>query len=160
MEVLLEHIHIGPRPTLLIASFQRAEAIFTSYESFFVIEVDVDTDVSVREMQKLSEKIRNACGDETVLGFHSSVQIDLEREQNDHDEAAAEAEGILGKHWNVLNLSGRIERAFRDVAWLQTVRDITNRTALEMLDIRYFGEESLSELKMRLADVGLSLATN
>lgn len=55
-----------------------------------------------------------------------------------------------------MRLSARSDRALRD-AGIVLVRDLLKKTSEELLEIRGFGETCLTEVRERLAELGLRL---
>lgn len=65
-------------------------------------------------------------------------------------------EAILGKGVSELNLSVRARRALQLLS-IQTLGDLISHTEAELLGVKNFGATSLTELRNKLAEYGLSL---
>ena len=66
---------------------------------------------------------------------------------------------FLNRPWDeVLNLSARSRKILQRLC-VNTVRDLTTKTEVELLIMKNFGETSLNEVKQQLQKNGLSLAT-
>ncbi len=76
-----------------------------------------------------------------------TTQVMVEREET-HQEK------VLDKTIEELDLSVRSYNCLKR-ADIQTVKDLTERTELEMMKVRNLGQKSLDEIKLKLADLGV-----
>ncbi|MEE8169273.1 MAG: DNA-directed RNA polymerase subunit alpha C-terminal domain-containing protein, partial [Phycisphaerae bacterium] len=65
---------------------------------------------------------------------------------------------ILSKPVSELELSVRSRKCLQRLG-IDSVADLASRTESELLSIRNFGQTSLSEIKRRLSELGISLRT-
>jgi DNA-directed RNA polymerase subunit alpha len=70
-------------------------------------------------------------------------------------EATASPE-VLGKSIDELDLSVRSRRCMERLE-VRTIRDLINKTEVELMSAKNFGMTSLNEIKRKLADLGLGL---
>jgi DNA-directed RNA polymerase subunit alpha len=134
----VEHTRIGHR---------------TDYEKL-VIDVWTDGRVSPEEALRTSA---------AILKHHFDVFIDYSFEEPEEDvaedQAAAARERlrkILAMSVNEIELSVRAANCLNN-ANITTVGELAGKTEAEMLRHRNFGKKSLEEIKMKLAELGLSL---
>ncbi|EHS87165.1 DNA-directed RNA polymerase, alpha subunit [Limosilactobacillus gastricus PS3] len=76
-----------------------------------------------------------------------TTQVMVEREET-HQEK------VLDKTIEELDLSVRSYNCLKR-ADIQTVKDLTERTELDMMKVRNLGQKSLDEIKLKLADLGV-----
>lgn len=76
-----------------------------------------------------------------------TTQVMVEREET-HQEK------VLNKTIEELDLSVRSYNCLKR-ADIQTVKDLTERTELDMMKVRNLGQKSLDEIKLKLADLGV-----
>ncbi|MHC4426992.1 MAG: DNA-directed RNA polymerase subunit alpha C-terminal domain-containing protein [Planctomycetota bacterium] len=67
-------------------------------------------------------------------------------------------ESVLNKPMSVLDLSVRARKALQFLG-IQTIGDLATRTEAELMGVKNFGATSLSEIKEKLTEYGLSLRT-
>ncbi len=67
-------------------------------------------------------------------------------------------EAMLGKPVTDLNLSVRARKALQ-LLNIQTLGDLVSRTEAELMGVKNFGATSLTEVKQKLAELGMSLRT-
>ena len=70
-------------------------------------------------------------------------------------EATAD-QGVLDKPVEELDLTVRSRRCMERLG-IRTVRDLINKTEMELMSAKNFGMTSLNEIKLKLAELGLSL---
>jgi DNA-directed RNA polymerase subunit alpha len=84
-----------------------------------------------------------------------------EGKRDDHSHAIlpdGEHAKILGEPVSVLELSSRSQRCM-DRLGIETLSDLVKRSELELISQKNFGVTSLNEVKRKLNDRGLSLAS-
>jgi DNA-directed RNA polymerase subunit alpha len=64
--------------------------------------------------------------------------------------------GVLSRPVSAMELSVRARRALQMLA-VQTIGELAARTEAELMGVKNFGQNSLDEIKRKLADMGLGL---
>jgi len=93
-----------------------------------------------------------------VQYFELGEQLAAEPSAVEEEEAAIDAETVrqLERSVSELDLSVRASNCLES-AEIRTLGDLIVKTEEELLDIRSFGKTSLTEIKMKLGELGLSL---
>jgi DNA-directed RNA polymerase subunit alpha len=87
------------------------------------------------------------------------VKIEEEELQEKKEVEEFELERKLNTPITEIELSVRAANCI-NAAGIKTMRDLTRKTEAEMLKYRNFGKKSLTEIKEKLAEMGLSLGMN
>lgn len=104
----------------------------------------------------------------SILREHLNVFVDYDKhpvkiEEQELQEKEKVEEFELEKKLNTpiteIELSVRAANCI-NAAGIKTMRDLTQKTEAEMLKYRNFGKKSLTEIKLKLAEMGLSLGMN
>jgi len=125
----------------------------TDYDRL-ILEIWTDGRVTPDEALKMAASILRhhldvfvGCDEEIVQFEETEKQIDAERE---------ELRRKLNMSVNEIELSVRAANCLNN-ANITTVGELAQKTESEMLKYRNFGKKSLNEIKMKLAELGLSL---
>ena len=103
--------------------------------------------------------------DSSILREHLTVFVDFDKhpvkiEEEEKEEKDKVEEFELDRKLNTsiteIELSVRAANCI-NAAGIKTMRDLTQRSEPEMLKYRNFGKKSLTEIKLKLAEMGLSL---
>jgi len=103
--------------------------------------------------------------DSSILREHLTVFVDFDKhpvkiEEEEKEEKDNVEEFELDRKLNTsiteIELSVRAANCI-NAAGIKTMRDLTQRSEPEMLKYRNFGKKSLTEIKLKLAEMGLSL---
>ncbi|MBN2651813.1 MAG: DNA-directed RNA polymerase subunit alpha [Spirochaetales bacterium] len=115
--------------------------------------LDIETDGSIRPEDALAEAAK-------IAKEHFSVFINFDEESiagsDEVDEDEIRIQQILDTPVEELELSVRSSNCLRN-AQIRTLRDLTKRTEDEIAKTRNFGRKSLTEIKEKLKEWGLTL---
>jgi DNA-directed RNA polymerase subunit alpha len=100
-----------------------------------------------------------------ILRDHWSIFTNVEQQpeeemcEKDDDEYWTRLNEFLDRSVNELELSVRAYNCLKN-ANIKTIRDLVQKTDIEMLKTKNFGRKSLNEIKEILMEMNLSLGTN
>lgn len=115
------------------------------------LELWTDGTITPEEAVSLSAKILNEhlCLFIDLTEHVGTVEIMVEKEEN-------KKEKMMEMSIEELELSVRSSNCLRR-ANINTVEELTQKTEEDMMKVRNLGKKSLSEIKFKLAEIGLSL---
>ncbi len=90
------------------------------------------------------------------LGQGLEGQYNRARQEIYEELKGKASEGVLGKPISVLDLSVRARKALQYLT-IQSIGDLATRTEAELMGVKNFGQTSLTEIREKLGDYGLSL---
>ncbi len=115
------------------------------------LTLDVWTDGSLTPTEAISLAAK-------ILTSHLTMFVNLTQEAQDAqvmvEREETHQEKVLDKTIEELDLSVRSYNCLKR-ADIQTVKDLTERTEVDMMKVRNLGQKSLEEIKLKLADLGV-----
>ena len=118
---------------------------------FDKLTLDVWTDGSLTPTAAISLAAK-------ILTEHLEMFVNLTEEAKDAkvmvEREETHQEKVLDKTIEELDLSVRSYNCLKR-ADIQTVKDLTERTEADMMEVRNLGQKSLEEIKLKLADLGV-----
>jgi len=121
------------------------EAELLSYKNFG------DTSLSEIKAMLSQKSLRLGLLKEESPGSPGASPLSVARRQINEG-----APGVLDKYLSEIAFSGRSRKCLQRLN-LMSVRDLASKTETELLSTKNFGSTSLSEIKTKLAELGLSL---